>query len=157
MGTPPFLRLDNRTNVRYNAGNCSQKREQKKRGEFMEWTFGSFIRERRKEKGLSLREQAARLGLSAVYMSNIETDRRAAPTQEYLDRMAAGVALDKEEYEQFLDLAAKSKRQRVSSDLPEYIMERDIVRAALRTAKEVDATDEEWQEFIDRITRRERK
>ena len=33
-------------------------------------------------------------------------------------------------------------------------MERDIVRAALRTAKEVDATDEEWQEFIDRITKR---
>lgn len=33
-------------------------------------------------------------------------------------------------------------------------MERDIVRAALRTAKEVDATDEEWQEFIDRITQR---
>ena len=33
-------------------------------------------------------------------------------------------------------------------------MERDIVRVALRTAKEVDATDAEWQEFIDRITRR---
>ena len=33
-------------------------------------------------------------------------------------------------------------------------MERDIVRAALRTAKEADATDQEWQEFIDRINRR---
>ena len=46
------------------------------------------------------------------------------------------------------------RRSEVSADLPEYIMERDIVRAALRTAKEVDATDEEWQEFIDRITQR---
>ena len=62
--------------------------------------------------------------------------------------------LDKASYEEMLDLAAKSKAQRVSSDLPEYIMERDIVRAALRTAKEVDATDAEWQEFIDRLTKR---
>lgn len=47
---------------------------------------------------------------SLVYMSNIDTDRRPAPTQEYLDRMAAEFALGKEEYELLLDLAAKSKR-----------------------------------------------
>ena len=110
MGTPPFLRLDNQTNVRYNIGNSSHKREQQKWGDLMEWTFGSFVRERRKEKGLSLRELAARLGLSLVYMSNIDTDRRPAPTQEYLDRMAAEFALGMEEYELLLDLAAKSKR-----------------------------------------------
>lgn len=57
----------------------------------------------------------------------------------------------------FLDLAAASQKMKVPADLPEYIMERDIVRAALRTAKEVDATDEEWQEFIDRITKRTSK
>ena len=62
--------------------------------------------------------------------------------------------MDKAGYEELLDLAARSRNQRVSADLPEYIMERDIVRAALRTAKEVDATDEEWQEFIDRLTKR---
>lgn len=104
--------------------------------------------------GISLRGLAARLGLSPVYMSNIETERRAAPTQEYLDKLVGALKLDKEGTELLLDLAAKSKTQSVSSDLPDYIMERDIVRAALRTAKEVDATDEEWQEFIDRITRR---
>lgn len=46
---------------------------------------------------------------------------------------------------------------RVSADLPDYIMNREIVRAALRTAKEADATDQEWQEFIDRITQRAKK
>ena len=120
----------------------------------MEQTFGSFVRECRKARGITLRGLAARLGLSPVYMSNMETDRRAAPTQEHLEKLAKELALDKAGYEQLLDLAAKSKTRRVSSDLPEYIMERDIVRAALRTAKEVDATDEEWQEFIDRLTKR---
>ena len=54
-----------------------------------------------------------------------------------------------------LDLAAKSKNiSTVAADLPEYINERDIVRVALRTAKDVDATDEEWQEFIEKLQKR---
>ena len=123
----------------------------------MEQTFGSFVREKRQSIGLSLRTLAAKLDLSPVYLSNIENDRRAAPSQEYLERMALLLQLDKPEREWMLDLAAKSKQNRVSADLPDYIMDREIVRAALRTAKEADATDQEWQEFIDRITQRAKK
>ena len=123
----------------------------------MEQTFGSFLREKRMARGLTLRGMAAKLDLSPVYMSNIENDRRAAPSQEYLERMALLLQLDKSEREWMLDLAAKSKQNRVSADLPDYIMDREIVRAALRTAKEADATDQEWQEFIDRITQRAKK
>ena len=99
---------------------------------------------------------AAKLDLSPVYMSNIENDRRTAPSQEYLERMAMLLQLDKPEREWMLDLAAKSKQNRVSADLPNYIMDREIVRAALRTASAADATDQEWQDFIDRINRRMR-
>lgn len=120
----------------------------------MEQTFGAFVRQKRMEQGLSLRRLAARLGLSPVYMSNIETDRKPAPSQENLDKLAEELHLSKADRELFLDLAAASHKMKVPVDLPEYIMERDIVRAALRTAKEVDATDAEWQEFIDRITKR---
>ena len=48
----------------------------------MEQTFGGFVRQRRSSMGITLRGLAARLGLSPVYMSNIETDRKPAPTQE---------------------------------------------------------------------------
>ena len=120
----------------------------------MAQTFGAFVRQKRMALGISLRGLAARLGLSPVNMSNIETGRRPAPTREYLDKLAVELRLSREDREELLDLAARPNAQRVSADLPEYIMERDIVRAALRTAKEVDATDEEWQEFIDRITKR---
>ena len=120
----------------------------------MEQTFGAFVRQKRMEQGLSLRRLAVRLGLSPVYMSNIETDRKPAPSQENLDKLAEELHLSKADRELFLDLAAASQKMKVPADLPEYIMERDIVRAALRTAKEVDATDAEWQEFIDRITKR---
>ena len=107
-------------------------------------------------RGLSLRGLAAKLEVSPVYMSNMENDRRPAPTKEKMDRLIEILGLCQADTELLLDLAAKSKTQQVSADLPEYIMERDIVRAALRTAKEVDATDEEWQEFIDRITQRQK-
>ena len=123
----------------------------------MEQTFGSFIRNRRMARGLTLRSMAAKLDLSPVYMSNIENDRRAAPTQEHLERMAMLLQLDKADREQMLDLAARSRQDRVSADLPDYIMDREIVRAALRTAREADATDQEWQEFIDRIQKRMRE
>ena len=120
----------------------------------MNQTFGAFVRQKRMEQGLSLRGLAARLDLSPVYMSNIETGRKPAPARENLDKLTLELHLSKEEQELLLDLAARPETMHVSADLPEYIMERDIVRAALRTAKEVDATDEEWQEFIDRITKR---
>ena len=122
----------------------------------MEQTFGSFIREKRQSIGLSLRTLAAKLDLSPVYLSNIENDRRPAPTRAYLERLEQELHLNKAETEQMLDLAAKSQNNRVSADLPDYIMDREIVRAALRTAREADATDQEWQDFIDRINRRMR-
>ena len=61
----------------------------------VEQTFGSFLREKRMARGLTLRGMAAKLDLSPVYMSNIENDRRAAPSQEYLERMALLLQLDK--------------------------------------------------------------
>ena len=122
----------------------------------MEQTFGSFVREKRQSIGLSLRTLAAKLDLSPVYLSNIENDRRPAPTRAYLERLEQELHLNKAETEQMLDLAAKSQNNRVSADLPDYIMDREIVRAALRTAREADATDQEWQDFIDRINRRMR-
>ena len=120
----------------------------------MDMTFGAFVRKRRQGLGYSLRQLAAAAGLSPVYMSNIETDRRPAPGTEHLNALAGLLKLSKTDYELMLDLAARSRTQRVSPDLPDYIMNKDIVRAALRTAKEADATDQEWQEFIDRINRR---
>lgn len=122
----------------------------------MEQTFGSFLREKRIARGLTLRGMAAKLDLSPVYLSNIENDRRPAPTRAYLERLEQELHLSKVETEQMLDLAAKSQNNRVSADLPDYIMDREIVRAALRTAREADATDPEWQDFIDRINRRMR-
>lgn len=76
----------------------------------MNQTFGAFVRQKRMALGISLRGLAARLGLSPVYMSIIETDRKPAPAKEHLDRLAEELHLSKEERELFLDLAAASQK-----------------------------------------------
>lgn len=112
-------------------------------------TFGGFLKEKRQSKNISLRKFAELAGISPVYMCNMEKDRNPAPSEEVLNRMVKLLLLTEEETARFFDLAAKSKKiPAVSQDLPAYIMDRDIVRVALRTAKDVDATDEEWQAFI---------
>lgn len=121
-------------------------------------TFGSFIKEKRILRQISLRKFAELLDISPVYMCNIEKDRNPAPKDDILSHMAELLLLPEQETEMLYDLAAKSKSTpTVSRDLPEYIMDRDIVRVALRTAKDVDATDEEWQEFIAKLEARRRK
>ena len=138
---------------------CSQKREQPGKETTMN-SFGEYIREKRKgdyeREHMSLRELAAKSGISPVYLSNIENGRRTAPDKAILERLAAALRLDKEERQIFYDLAAESKG-RVAEDLPGYINANEIVRVALRMAKDVDATDEEWQEFIEKLRKREKQ
>jgi len=118
-------------------------------------TFGGFIAQKREEHDHTLRGFARMLGISAVYLSNLEKDRRHDPADEIVDKIASLLFMSKDEKAHMLDLLAKAKKKpSVASDLPEYINERDIVRVALRTAKDADATDEEWQEFIERLEKR---
>ena len=118
-------------------------------------TFGSLITQKREEQDHTLRGFARMLGISAVYLSNLEKDRRRDPSDEIVEKIAALLFLSKDEKTEMLDLLAKAKKKpAVANDLPEYINERDVVRVALRTAKDADATDEEWQEFIERLNKR---
>jgi len=120
-------------------------------------TFGSYIREKRinLEPYISLRKMAELLKLSPVHMSNIETGRDAAPKNEILANLAQLLKLDKQEQEYMYDLAAESKNYiAVPYDLTEYISENERARVAMRVAKDVDATDTEWNEFIAKLKKR---
>ena len=96
-------------------------------------TFGAFISTRRKEAKLNLRDTAKHLGISNGYLCDIEQGRRPAPEGAFVERISSLLELDKQEHEMLLDLAADS-RQTVPADLPDYIRQHDIVRAALRVA-----------------------
>ena len=120
-------------------------------------TFGAFIRNKRlaTDPYISLRKLAELLKLSPVHMSNIETGRETAPRKEVLENIVLVLKLDKHEQDRMYDLAAASKKHTaVPGDLPEYITTHEYAKIALRVAKDVDATDQEWIEFIDKLKRR---
>ena len=116
--------------------------------------FGAFIQRKREEKGITLRKMAEMLGFSAPFLSDVEKDRRNPPELAKLELIAQILGLTYEEQETMYNLAGK-KRDSVAPDLPEYIMSRDYVAAALRTARDLDAGEEEWLRFVQEL--RERK
>ena len=84
-------------------------------------TFGSFIAGKREEHDHTLRGFAKMLGISAVYLSNLEKDRRRDPSDEIVENIAALLFLRKEETTEMLDLLAKAKKKpAVAIDLPEF-------------------------------------
>mgnify|MGYP003188266547 CR=1 FL=1 len=115
--------------------------------------FGDFISRKRIEKKITIRKMADMLGVSAPFLTDVEKDRRNPFDIEKLNQLAHILELTKEEKDEMLNLAGK-KRKAVAPDLPEYIMQRDYVSAALRTARDLDAGEEEWQRFVEELRKR---
>ncbi len=115
--------------------------------------FGDFIAKKREERRITLREMARQLEVSAPFLSDVEKDRRNPFDHDRLERTAGILDLNKHEREIMYDLAGK-RRNSVAPDLPEYIMERDYVSAALRTARDLGAGEYEWLQFVEELKKR---
>ncbi|MHB1000800.1 MAG: helix-turn-helix domain-containing protein [Armatimonadota bacterium] len=69
--------------------------------------FGSFIRELRKQKDLSLRQLAEDAGIDFTYLSKVETNKIPPPSEEAITRLAKVLGADVDE---LLSLAKKVDR-----------------------------------------------
>ena len=109
--------------------------------------FGDFIAQKRLERGISLRKMAEQVGLSAPYWSDIEKNRKNPPSLEKLELIATILGLSEDEKTMMLDLAGDG-RDTVGPDIPAYIKENDYVAAALRTARDLGASQDDWEKFV---------
>ena len=109
---------------------------------------------KRQEKKISLRRLAAQLDVSAPYLCDVEKGRKAPLDREKIELTARILNLSEAERTEMLDLAGQTKKSVIAPDLPDYINEHDYVKAALRTARDMGAGEEEWQRFIDDLKRR---
>ena len=116
--------------------------------------FGDFISSKRVERKITLRKMADLLEISAPFLTDVEKGRRNPFDMEKLTRLSSILGLSEEEHGLMLNLAGK-KRNAVAPDLPGYIMERDYVSAALRTARDLGAGEEEWNRFVEELKKRE--
>lgn len=97
--------------------------------------FGEYIKKKRLEKGISLRQLAGKIGISPSYMSDIEKGRRYAPDKEKLEQLQKLLFSNEKEIQKFYDLAGLSRNE-VPQDLPDYIINNDKIKLLLRKMKD---------------------
>lgn len=119
-------------------------------------TFGEFLAKKRGERDLTLREMARKLEVSAAFLSDVEKNRSAPLTKERLDKVIEILKLTPAEATAIYDLAGK-QRNALAVDLPEYIMERRYVVEALRTARDLHASEAEWLKFVEDLKNRQKE
>ncbi|MGE0769294.1 MAG: helix-turn-helix domain-containing protein [Hyphomicrobiaceae bacterium] len=89
-------------------------------------TFGKALREKRIEKGYSLRKFALLVGVSPTYLSQVEQENVDPPTADRVKRMAELLSENQDEW--------NALAGRVAEELPEIINEEpsevpDLLRA----------------------------
>lgn len=112
--------------------------------------FGKYLRRKRLERDLSLKDLAGAIGVSSVYLCDVEKGRRNSFDFERLEIIAKELKMGKEEKNELMDLAG-SQRGEIAPDVSKYILENEPVRKALRVAKDVRADDSVWMEFIKKM------
>ena len=119
-------------------------------------TFGEFLVAKRKEREIPALQVAEALGISPSYYSDIEKGRRNPPPErESLAKITQILRLQGDDLALFYDLAGKA-RDEAPPDLPDYINENQVVRVALRLAKDT-GSNEDWQRFIDDLEERNKR
>lgn len=122
--------------------------------EYNDKTFGQCIRKRREELGVSVRALAEKIGMSAVYLSDIERGNRNAPTganvkKDYMSKLIQELQIGENELTAFYDMAAATRGR--YADINSYLDRSVSARLALRMANEGDIPESEWLKFIERI------
>ena len=94
-------------------------------------TFGSLLRRLREEKRLRQADIANAIGVSTVYICDIEKDRRNPPSYRKLQLIAGKLDLTEEKTAELFDLAGRARGE-VAPDIIAYLVANPAVQASIR-------------------------
>lgn len=100
-------------------------------------TFGEYLRELRRAKGLSQRELAARVGVDFSYISKAENDRISPPAGDTVVRICEALGVPPDE---LLALSGK-----VPSNFTETLRASPAALGFMREAHAMSLSEEEWR------------
>ena len=109
--------------------------------------FGAVVRSLREETGLSQREMARRVGITAAYLSDIEALHRRPPSKEILQKMASELEVAPEELFDLVGL----ETDRIPPDVPEIVKTRPESVSLLRAIRHHQASSQQIQELTRRV------
>ena len=94
-------------------------------------TFGSLLRQLREEKKLRQADIANVIGVSTVYICDIEKDRRNPPSYKMLQLIAEKLELTEEKAAELFDFAGRARGE-VAPDIIAYLVANPAVQASIR-------------------------
>ena len=119
-------------------------------------TFGRFVREKRLDADVTLKDIGYAVGVSLSYFSDIEHDRRNPGEGFDYEALAKLLRLSESEKAHMYDLAGKC-RKTVPEDIEDVMMNTEsgnMARMALRMTKAGIAKEDDWKEFIRQLERK---
>lgn len=123
--------------------------------------LGEYLKNLRKQRDYSLRDAEKLLGISRTFIcdlengapfpSGIKKGEKTNLVQKYIEVYG----LDKKQAEEFKlmideSLLGKSSNN-ISADVVDYLKSNQVVQQVLRKAIEADLSEEEWNNFLERI------
>ena len=119
--------------------------------------FGVFLKEKRLQKGMSLRELAAKVGIAHTYLMNIENGNKPPPSDKILVQLEKSLLLDEESKILFYDIAAQVKEMCNNSnfylpaDVSSYLNSNDNAKRLIRKANQLGYTNEFWNDILQKL------
>ncbi len=106
----------------------------------MKETFGQILKELRRNKNISQRELADKVGVDFSYISKLENDRLAPPAAETIIRIANTLDIPSE--------VLLSYSGKVSDEMRDTISSSQEAMMFLNEAKSMNLQAQEWQMLI---------
>lgn len=116
-------------------------------------TFGKSVKQCREQLGILARELAKKVGMSPVYLSDIERGLRPAPRGvnsgiDYMSRLAKELRLTDSQLIVF-EIMADISRMKETKIIDDYFRDNPSLFKLLLYAIEENWTDEQWKDLYD--------
>lgn len=112
-------------------------------------TFGKYLRNLRESRKLRQADLATVVGVSTVYVCDIERDRRYPPDMQKLRAWVAKMSLSPEETAVFYDLVGEA-RDSIAPDIVEYLTQNPDAKTAIRRII-VQGEKYDWDMLVQKI------
>lgn len=123
-------------------------------------SFGEFLRQKRIEQNYTINSFCRAAGLSAAYVSYIETGKRPAPSDKILDKIAVVLGLNANDCERLYFLASLThKMEFVPENIPllSYVLDNPGCQDVIYYAKNHCFSNDDWSEILRQLSRIVRK
>jgi len=106
----------------------------------MDQTFGQLLKGIRREKGVSQRELADKVGIDFSYISKVENDRMAPPSADTIQRMCEVLQVSTE--------ILLSKSGKLTGELSDAMTSSPSAIKFMNEIKDMQLTAHEWDRMI---------